>query len=140
MKLVVDTNVFIESISSHSRFHPLFQALLSGDFFLFVSNDILLEYEEVVGLRCRKETRKLFLSFLETSPFVVKVNPNFRFGLITSDPDDNKFVDCAVAVNADFLVTRDRHFNILRRIEFPKVKIISPHNFIRHHLHRSTTE
>ncbi len=133
MKLVVDTNVFIESISPGSLLHPLFKSLLDGEFSIFV-NEILLEYEEVISLRCKPETRRLFLSFLETSPFVVKVIPNYRFGLVTSDPDDNKFVDCAVAANADFIVTRDRHFNVLTSITFPKVAVISPQNYIKHYL------
>lgn len=131
MKLVIDTKVFIESISPESRFHPLFSALLNGEFSIFVSNEILLEYEEVISLRCRSETRRLFLHFLETSPFVVKIIPEYRFGLITSDPDDNKFVDYAIAANADFIVTKDRHFSVLKSIAFPKVAAITPQSYIK---------
>jgi predicted nucleic acid-binding protein len=40
------------------------------------------------------------------------------------DADDNKFVDCAVASNADYLVTHDRDFDVLKNVPFPKVKII----------------
>jgi len=134
MKVVVDTNVFIESISPKSRFHALFQALLTGKVQLYASNEMFLEYEEVVALKCKPETRLLFFSFLETSPYIHKITPKFRFNLISSDPDDNKFVDCAVAANVDYLVTADRDFKILKKIRFPEVKVISPEEFIKKYL------
>jgi len=43
--------------------------------------------------------------------------------------DDNKFVDCAVSANASCIVTNDRHFNVLRNIEFPKINPIDIHTF-----------
>ncbi|MCB9294286.1 MAG: PIN domain-containing protein [Lewinellaceae bacterium] len=52
------------------------------------------------------------------------MNNNYRWELIYNDPDDNKFVDCAVAGQADFLVTHDKHFNVLKEIPFPKVEIL----------------
>ena len=45
--------------------------------------------------------------------------------MIEADADDNKFVDCAIAANAKYVVTDDNHFDILKRIDFPKVDIIS---------------
>jgi predicted nucleic acid-binding protein len=53
------------------------------------------------------------------------------FNLISVDPDDNKFVDCAVAANAKFVVTDDGHFDLLKQIDFPKVNIIGLDDFIR---------
>lgn len=38
--------------------------------------------------------------------------------------DDNKFVDCAIAANAQFIVTEDHHYDVLKTIDFPKVNII----------------
>lgn len=58
------------------------------------------------------------------------VIPDFKWNLISADPDDNKFVDCAVAANADFIVTNDAHFNILKTVSFPKVNTISLQEFI----------
>jgi predicted nucleic acid-binding protein len=50
--------------------------------------------------------------------------------LITEDPDDNKFVDAAVAGNTDYIVTNDRHFKVLKDIEFPSVNICSSKEFL----------
>ena len=60
---------------------------------------------------------------------VVQTDIFYKWLLIESDPDDDKFVDCAVAGNVDFLVTNDRHYNILKTIGFPPVNVISLEEF-----------
>lgn len=54
---------------------------------------------------------------------VIRVDARFRFNLITADVDDNKFVDCAIIANADYIVSEDSHFNILKSIPFPHVEV-----------------
>lgn len=44
---------------------------------------------------------------------------------------DNKFIDCAIAANADYIVTNDKHFNVVKNIDFPKVNILSIQEFIK---------
>ena len=51
-----------------------------------------------------------------------------HFGLITQDVDDNKFVDCAIAADAEF-ITNDVHFSILKEIDWPKVSVITIKEF-----------
>ncbi len=63
-------------------------------------------------------------------PNVEKIEIYFRWNLI-KDMDDNKFIDCAVAAGADYLVTQDKDFNILEKIEFPIIKSISIAEFKR---------
>lgn len=53
----------------------------------------------------------------------------YRWELIKADYDDNKFADCAIATNADYLVTNDKDFNILKKIYFPKIKVINLDEF-----------
>jgi predicted nucleic acid-binding protein len=60
---------------------------------------------------------------------VEKVIPFFKWNLIFTDPDDNKFVDCALNAGADCIVTNDKHFNILKGIGFPKMNIIDIETF-----------
>lgn len=50
--------------------------------------------------------------------------------LIQADPDDNKFVDCAFAANADYLVSEDSHFDVLRNISFPKLNLVTLDEFM----------
>ena len=61
---------------------------------------------------------------------VLFVDPHFRMELITTDPDDNKFVDCAFAAGADYLVSEDRHFDVLRNISFPKINLVTLDEFM----------
>lgn len=60
----------------------------------------------------------------------LKLDAHFRFNLIQADVDDNKFVDCAIAANASYIVSQDHHFDVLKRIEFPKVELIDIDTFI----------
>jgi uncharacterized protein len=53
----------------------------------------------------------------------------FSWNLIQTDPDDNKFVDCAVASGADMILTEDKHFNVLADIPFPKVVVVNKMEF-----------
>lgn len=63
-------------------------------------------------------------------PNVEKIEISYKWNLITTDPDDNKFVDCAIAGRVKYIVTNDRHFNILKDIQFPKVDIMSIQDFL----------
>jgi predicted nucleic acid-binding protein len=59
------------------------------------------------------------------------IDPQYRFGLIEQDPDDNKFVDCAIIAGADYIVSEDAHFRILADIPFPSVAVIRLDEFIK---------
>ena len=49
---------------------------------------------------------------------------------IEADPDDDKFVDCAIAGNAKYIVTNDHHYDVLRNTSFPHVDVISLDDFM----------
>ena len=56
--------------------------------------------------------------------------PYILWNLINNDPDDNKFVDCAINAGADYIVTQDKHFNILKNIDFPPTNVIGIDDFL----------
>ena len=62
---------------------------------------------------------------------VTFIDPHFRLGLIVEDPDDNKFVDCAFAANAEYLVSDDKHFKILQSTPFPQLNIVRMKEFLK---------
>lgn len=62
-----------------------------------------------------------------------RVSPTFRFHLIAADPDDNKFAGCAIAAEADFIITGDRHFDVLRGSGY-KPQPVTPEDFVQLHL------
>ena len=120
--VVLDTNVFIVSLIPHMKHYWVYEHLLNGKYDLQISNEILTEYQEQLAARYDISFVESNLDFLLLLPNVKLVEPYFRWNLIKDDADDNKFVDCAIASNADYIITHDRHFRVLEQIDFPKVK------------------
>jgi putative PIN family toxin of toxin-antitoxin system len=129
LKVVLDTNVILRTISRRSEFSVILDQLYQGVFEIWVTNEILLEYEEKISSIFSKETADLILGVFTLLPNVKRVEIHFNLGLIETDMDDNKFVDCAFAGNVHYLVTNDRHFNRLKTLEFPTINVITLEEF-----------
>ncbi|MBR1468543.1 MAG: putative toxin-antitoxin system toxin component, PIN family [Prevotella sp.] len=129
MKIVLDTNCLIQSLPMQSRYHAVWQSFVEGRNTLCVSNEIIEEYLEILQRLFDFETAELTVKTILNSPFVEMITPYYRFHLIEADPDDNKFVDCAFSAGARYIVTNDRHYEVLRRIPFPHIDIIALHDF-----------
>ena len=85
---------------------------------------MLAEYEEVLQRFYPKCFVDDVIHELLLAHNCIKTNNYFKWNLIATDPDDNKFVDCAINAGADYIVTNDKHFNILKEIDFPPIKVI----------------
>jgi len=137
MTVCLDTNVFLQIFGRRQPYSPILRALLDGRITLVVSTEILLEYEEVtVGLSGSSRWRDVaaLLDLLTRMHGNVRqVDPHFRLHVIAGDPDDNKFCDCAIAGEAEFVVTLDNHFAALDNAGY-KPRPITPEEFIRRHL------
>lgn len=129
-QIVLDTNSLIQIISPRSSYHPIYEALTNGMYALCVTTEILEEYEEVLQRLTRPSTAKAVMDAIIRNPYTRLITSYYRFQLITADPDDNKFVDCAIASNARYIVTEDKHFDILKQIDFPHVDIIGLDDFL----------
>ena len=130
-RLVLDTNSLIQCISRRSHYHELWLSLLDGRNTLCVSTEVLEEYTEILQRKTSARFAELALDVITNNPYTLFVTPYYHFQLITADPDDNKFVDCAVAGNAKYIVTEDSHYDVLQDIDFPKVEIIKLDDIIR---------
>lgn len=128
--IVIDTNSLIMSISSRSGYHKIWQSFLAGDYMLCISNEILEEYAEVIARNISVDAARYVIYTIMERANVRQIVPSYRWNLIETDPDDNKFVDCAIAANAKFIVTEDRHFNVLKDIAFPSVPVINIDEFL----------
>jgi putative PIN family toxin of toxin-antitoxin system len=129
MKIVLDTNAFLVAIPPKSQYRPIFDALLQKKFSLAYSTEILLEYEEILKRKANPIVVANALELLSAMSNIEKIEVYFHWNLIETDKDDNKFVDCAIAANADYIVTNDKHFQTLKTIDFPKISIISVEEF-----------
>lgn len=129
-RVVLDTNCLLASLSSRSENFRVWRALHEGVYTLCVSNEILSEYEEIIARKANKTVAENVINALVDSDYVEFVDPQFHLGLIEADPDDNKFVDCAFAANATFIVSNDKHFDILKDITFPKISVLKLQSFL----------
>ena len=131
MIVVLDTNVLLASIPSKSIYRPILDALIQGKFDLVLSNDILSEYIEIIERKANAIVSNNIAEMLLNLDNLNKVEVYFEWKLIDKDPDDNKYVDAAIVGSADFIVSNDQHFNILKSIDFPKVNVISLDEFMK---------
>jgi uncharacterized protein len=129
MKIIIDTNCLIPSIPRKNPEYWLYEAFRDKKFDWVISNEILLEYEEQLTKFYNSRTAEIVINIFLTAPNVIFAEPFIRWNLITADPDDNKFADLAISTNAQYLVTNDRHFNVLRKLPFPTVNVISLKKF-----------
>ena len=121
--IVLDTNCLLQALGAHSRYRKVWTDFLEEKYTLCVSNEIMHEYEEILKQRSSPTASNIFMAVMNYARNVVTKDPFFRFGIITKDPDDNKFVDCAIAGNAEYIVTDDSHFEEATESPFPLIKI-----------------
>ena len=111
-------------ISLHSPFRPAWDAFREGRYVICVSNEIVSEYLEILGQLTTPYIAENIVNAILKSPYCRRFDPQFHFDLIQRDPDDNKFVDCAIIANADYIVSEDSHFDVLKQIPFPRIRVI----------------
>ena len=116
--VVLDTNAIVQMFGARSPLASLKEALVTGRLEVAVSTGIWLEYEVVIvryaGPAMWVRVARIFDLAAQLHGNIRHVEPSFRFRLIVADADDDKFADCAIAAEADFVVTEDGHFEALR--------------------------
>lgn len=133
MKVVLDTNSLVRVFGRKSPFAAIEAGLREGRLTLAVSTPILLEYEEVI-VRYSNSTRwqdlwRFFCLIGLAHGNVHNIGPQYRFHTIIGDPDDDKFADCAIVADADFIITEDKHFRALIGTGY-KPQPITPQDFV----------
>ena len=116
-RIVLDTNCLLQSLPTHSPYHRVWTEVLAGRISLCVNTEILNEYEEILASKTTREIAQNVVEAIARLHTTVYQETYIHFGLITQDVDDNKFVDCAVAADAEYIVTNDAHFSVLKEIE-----------------------
>ncbi len=124
LTVVLDTNALLVAIPTRSPHRVVLDALFAGVYDAFISTDTMMEYAEKMTEFFDEEVTEAILGGLLLLPNVYKTDIYFNMGLIHVDEDDNKFVDCAFSANVQYIVTNDRHFNVLQNYDFPKLNLI----------------
>lgn len=128
-RFVIDTNCLLMSVFPRSPYHTLWKDFVEGKVAWCVTTEILSEYTEILERKTTPWFAESVVDTIVNNKNTIRVSPTFFFNLIKTDPDDNKFVDCAICGNAEFIVSNDAHFNILAEIDFPKVKVVRIENY-----------
>ena len=130
--IVLDTNCLLPALKRDSVYYPVWREFMSGRYCLCVTDDILNEYEEIITRKTGSaEIAGNVIAAILNRQNVKHIAVYFHFNLIKSDPDDNKFVDCAIKAGARFIVSEDHHFDELKSIPFPHVDVIGIDEFLR---------
>ncbi len=129
IKVVVDTNVFVSSFFCGNP-RKIVDLWKSAQLTLCLSKPIIDEYVEVlqgIGLTNERELRELLSLFAHGfhSIFTAKT-PELH--LVEEDPDDDKFIECAVSLNADFIVSGDK--TLLSIQDYMGIRIVTPKEFL----------
>ena len=129
MKVVIDTNVFVSSFFGGIP-KQIIDLWKQGDITLCLSQDIIEEYLLVLnrlGLKDKEEINSLTRLFAESYNAVFTSNtPDLN--VVIDDPDDDKFLECAVALDCKIIVSGDKHLKDIKK--YIDIKILSPRDFI----------
>ena len=131
MRIVLDTNGLVASLGLTSPYREIWLGIRNCKYRLCVSNDILLEYQEIIAAKTSPVIANQVIDFILNSENVELVTPFYHFELITEDHDDNKFVDCAIVANATFIVSDDKHFKPLSQITYPRLMVLKLMDFVK---------
>lgn len=128
-KVVVDTNVLVSSFFG-GKPRDLLHLWRDGGLAICLSDEILAEYLEAIARfgDGKAEVREL-LAVLSARENVILVSPREQVHAVRSDPDDDKFLECALAAGADAIVSGDRH--LLSLGEFRGIPILGPARFLK---------
>ena len=133
MTVCLDTNVLIQARASSHPYGVILDGFVFGLLNWAVSNRVLSEYEEIISNKAGAVawgTMFRLIELIDMSGNLISISPHYQFHVIGNDPDDNAFTDCAIAANADYVITEDRHFAPLANSGY-KPQPITPINFIK---------
>ena len=134
MRIVLDTNIFVSNlISDKGNPARIVRWWLEGEYDVLVTQPIVDEILRVTGYeRIQKKYAKVRENRLEfvalISEQAVWVEPEEQLDVIAADESDNRYVECAVAGNAQYIVTGDKHLLDLR--EYEGIVILTPGAFV----------
>lgn len=129
-RLVVDTNTLISAVGWAGNPNELLSRIFSGEYLLFVSPATFAEFKRVLEypkFRFTQEQKAAFIGIITAISIVVE--PKEKIAIITADPSDNRFLECAVAAGADALISGDQHLRALKT--YQKIPIMTVAAFLQ---------
>ena len=128
LKVVIDTNVYISAIFWNGNPRKIIELGRDGKIEIYTSKDIIGEISDVLMRKFKLESYDVERILIDFSSFTILVNPIQSLKIIKQDPDDDKFIECAVSCDADYIISGDRHLINLK--EYKDIRILNPLEFL----------
>lgn len=129
IKAVVDTNVFISSFFGGNP-RKIIDLWKTGQISICLSRNIVDEYVKVLhrlGLENEPALEEI-LRIFASGFHIVFTTRTPKLHLVEKEPDDDKFIECAVALKADYIISGDKA--LLSVEDYMGIKIVTPKKFI----------
>ena len=133
-RVVADTNILVSGLLWIGAPHEIIKLAENKYIILFSSLPLIKEISEVLArekfMRRIEELKTTTEELIESLFGIMEiVHPKAPLSVVKNDPDDNKVLECAVAADAEYVITGDPHLLKLKR--FQSVSILTPRNFIQ---------
>ena len=129
LKVVFDTNVLISALGWSGPPSDCLDLVVEEKILNFISRPILEELIEVMNypkFKFSENEKEQFIELLIS--YSILVEPEKDLEVIEEDPDDNKFLECSLKADVDYIISGDQHLLDLERYE--GIEIIDPKEFI----------
>ena len=129
MRIVLDANIFISSVFWGGNPKVVLERVISNLDMLFITKEILNEIEDVIGrpkFHMGKDEIEYYIKSIEE--IGRKIIPRNQVKKGSRDKTDNKYIECAIAANADYIITGDIHLLEIR--EYSNIKIVNPKEYL----------
>jgi len=127
-KVVIDTNIYISALFWGGKPRKIIDLGREKNILLFISVDIEKEIAETLKVKFKLDEKEINKILFDFSTFTIPVNVTQQINLISDDPDDNKFLECAVSCKADYIVSGDNH--LLKLKKYAGIKILKSSQFL----------
>ena len=126
LRVVIDTNIIISSFWGGNP-EKIITLLKKSAFTYLLSNEILIEITRVLIRTFGNcfEVNEMIDLLAEKAE---RISSTISINAIPDDPSDNKFIECAVAGKADFIISGDKH--LLNLKSFQNIPILTPKQFL----------
>jgi putative PIN family toxin of toxin-antitoxin system len=130
LKVVIDTNIFVSSFLG-GRPRQVIDLWKQGEIVLCLSKDILDEYVDVLqrlGFADEQELAEL-LALIKKGIHLVFTAKTPRMAIVKNDPSDDKFLECAVKLRAEYVITGDKALKAVG--QYQGIKSLTPQEFLK---------
>ena len=129
MKIVLDANIFISSFFWGGNPRLVVERVIAGMDELFITKEIMKEIEDVIGrpkFHAENDKISYFINSIEEIGNQISTKKHIKNG--SRDKNDNKYIECGITANADYIISGDIH--LLELKEYNGIKIVTAKNYL----------